>query len=333
MVYDPKNLPMRTHAQFMAQAHAVQFAPNTAASERLAKATGVKGIPVLSHLPSLRFPDSFPYDWMHLVYEGVVKNLLLLWTGEWKDLDHDGEGYRVKDSIWAAIGLAMKNSRSTIPSTYGAAPLDLFNQRLQMTADNWSFWATYLGPILLECKFKNKAFYDHFVDLVVLINLCLQFEIKRTDIPTIREGFQNWVVEYERCVRRLCLLIRASLLMVTPRLYFKHQLDRLSTCPLTVHALLHIADGIEAMGPVWVYWAFPIERFCGKIGRMIKSRRMPFKNLDNRLVLSTQLTAVKHMYDLHEKLDFGQRRGDKEGGTPIPNPLCMNAIQFTHKCH
>jgi hypothetical protein len=32
-----------------------------------------------------------------------------------------------------------------------------------------------------------------------------------------------------------------------------------------IHALLHIADAIKAMGPVWATWAFPTERACGHI--------------------------------------------------------------------
>lgn len=107
------------------------------------------------------------------------------------------------------------------------------------------------------------------------------------------------------------------------RLYYQYYLDRLSACPVTIHVLLHIADGIEAMGPVWVYWAFPIERFCGKLGRMIKSRRNPYKNLNNRLLLLVQMTQLKNTYHLEDQLRLGppkQEIGKNE--VPIPNPLC-----------
>lgn len=40
-------------------------------------------------------------------------------------------------------------------------------------------------------------------------------------------------------------------------IYYQHDPNRLSACPVTVHALLHIADSIEEMGPIWTYWAFP----------------------------------------------------------------------------
>jgi len=62
--------------------------------------------------------------------------------------------------------------------------------------------------------------------------------------------------------------------------------DCLSACPLTIHALLHVVDGMEAAGPVWTRWAFPTERFCGRLLPEIRSRRHPFSNIDSFVVAS-----------------------------------------------
>lgn len=196
--YDPAHLPLRTHAQFMRQARLVQFAATEAESSRLSKACGIKGIPLLSCLPSLFFPLSFPYDFMHLVYENLIKNLVLFWTGKFKDLDHAGASYVLAPSVWEAIGAATERSGSTIPGAYGARPQNVAESAGQCTADSWSFWALYIGPVLLQRRFTNKDYYKHFVELVKLINICLQFSISQGDIDTLRVGFNNWVVEYER---------------------------------------------------------------------------------------------------------------------------------------
>lgn len=42
-----------------------------------------------------------------------------------------------------------------------------------------------------------------------------------------------------------------------------------------IHMLLHIADSIEAQGPLWVYWSFVMERHCGLLGRVLRSRQQP----------------------------------------------------------
>ncbi|KAJ7433126.1 hypothetical protein B0H11DRAFT_2376974, partial [Mycena galericulata] len=125
----------------------------------------------------------------------------------------------------------------------------------------------------------------------------LQFEYAKADITAIRTGFAKWVEEYEK-------------------LYYQYSPDRLSACPVTIHALLHIADGIEAAGPVWAYWAFPMERFCGRLQPCIKSRRFPFASIDGHVVATAQLAIVKvkHAVDLR----LGPPKLDLAG-----NPTCV----------
>ncbi|KDQ14851.1 hypothetical protein BOTBODRAFT_109517 [Botryobasidium botryosum FD-172 SS1] len=63
------------------------------------------------------------------------------------------------------------------------------------------------------------------------------------------------------------------------RIFYQYDATRLSACPLTIHILLHIADGIEKIGPMWVYWCFALERHCGLLQRMVTSRSRPYESL------------------------------------------------------
>jgi len=85
-------------------------------------------------------------------------------------------------------------------------------------------------------------------------------------------------------------------------IYYQHDPSRVSACPLTVHALLHIADSIKAMGPVWCYWAFPMERYCGSLQPAIRSRRFPYASIDHYVVEDAQLTQIKIVYNCAEEL-------------------------------
>jgi hypothetical protein len=110
------------------------------------------------------------------------------------------------------------------------------------------------------------------------------------DVPDLRQGFIDWVVRYEE-------------------LYYQHDMDRLATCPLTVHALLHIADGIEWLGPVWVGWAYPTERACGCIQRAVKGRRFLYSSIDKYVLQESQLSMVKLKYpEMREKLELGGKK-------------------------
>jgi hypothetical protein len=93
------------------------------------------------------------------------------------------------------------------------------------------------------------------------------------------------------------------------RMYYQHSPERLSTCPVTIHALLHIADYIKAVGPVWVSWAFPMERFCGLLQPSIKSRRFPYSSIDKYVVNAARLSQCKIIYSVVDELSLTRRRG------------------------
>ncbi|KAJ2933061.1 hypothetical protein H1R20_g4052, partial [Candolleomyces eurysporus] len=212
---------------------------------------------------------SFPFDFMHLLYENVIKNLISFWCGAYKDLHHDGEPYSIDKTVWSAIGEATATSGKTTPASYGPSVPNLTEDGVKLTADMYSFWFQYLGPVFLQKVFVNRTVYQHFVELVRLINKCLQFTIDADDLMHIREGFIQWVKEYER-------------------IYYKFETDRLSACPVTIHALLHIADGILFLGPV---------------------RRFPFSNLDNQVLAHAQMTQIKNRYNLHDALSLTRKAG------------------------
>ncbi|KAJ7278027.1 hypothetical protein C8J57DRAFT_1449122 [Mycena rebaudengoi] len=182
---------------------------------------------------------------MHLIWENLMKNLTLLWTGEFKGLDVGGEDYELGKAVWEAIALKTSAASDTIPSAYGSRVPNIAKDRPNVSAEMWSFWTLYLGPVLLRRRFKNVKYYRHFIELVRLLNLCIQFEITDEEIEDVRIGFINWVKVYED-------------------VYFQNDVERMSVCPLTIHALLHIAPGIIFCGPVWCYWAFLMERYCDK---------------------------------------------------------------------
>jgi hypothetical protein len=71
-----------------------------------------------------------------------------------------------------------------------------------ITGDAGKFSVTMLKfwPTLLRIRtspINRTRNYKHFITLVTLLNICLQFEITNEEIGTVREGFIKWVQEYE----------------------------------------------------------------------------------------------------------------------------------------
>ncbi|EIW62612.1 uncharacterized protein TRAVEDRAFT_115107 [Trametes versicolor FP-101664 SS1] len=220
---------------------------------------------------------------MHLLWENVVKNLMQLWTGQYKGIDCGSEDYQIEPTVWEAIGAASAESGAYIPYVFGPRPPNVASDKTSWTADTRSFWIQYVGPVLLERRFKHRKYYDHFVLLVKLLRKCLQFELSQATVAEIRTGFAQWVLKYEE-------------------FYYQYEPDRLPMCPVTIHALLHIADSITQAGPVWAAWAFIMERYCGALQPAIRSRRYPYSSMNRYVLDHARLTQIKLMYGVRARL-------------------------------
>lgn len=104
--------------------------------------------------------------------------------------------------------------------------------------------------------------------------------------------------------------VQPAYLLTHTRIFYQRNQSRLSACPVTVHGLLHIADGIKATGPVWAAWAFVMERYCGYIKRnTVRSRKHALASIDNRILETTQLEMAKMRYGLTKKLSLKPKHG------------------------
>ena len=204
--YDPSALPLHDHASFIEQAEMVQSASTRNDFDRLSTQFGIKGLPLLSALSSLSFPTSFPYDFMHLIWANLIPNLILLWTGKFKDLDHDGQDYVIMPTVWNAIGEATFQAGGTIPAAFGSRVPNIALEKSQMIAETYSIWTLYLAPVLLKGRFLNERYYKHFMKLVQLLTRCIDLEITQGQVDDLDQGFQDWVQDYELYVSTSHLL-------------------------------------------------------------------------------------------------------------------------------
>ena len=133
---------------------------------------------------------------MHLIWENLIPNLVLLWTGGFKGLDKGSGEYQFKKGVWEAIGMATAGTGSTIPSAFGAWPPNPATNKAVLSVDAWSFWTIYLGSVLLHRRFCKQCYYKHFIELVKLLHICLQFKMTVEEVQTVCKGFIKWVEGY-----------------------------------------------------------------------------------------------------------------------------------------
>ena len=79
---------------------------------------GIKPMPTLKHVGSIDYAQGVPWDFMHLLFENVVKNLVNLWMGKFKGLDAGKEDYIIPAAIWKVIGQETVDAMKDIPATF-----------------------------------------------------------------------------------------------------------------------------------------------------------------------------------------------------------------------
>ncbi|KAJ7318397.1 hypothetical protein DFH08DRAFT_971461 [Mycena albidolilacea] len=183
---------------FIRQAVHIDTAPSDAEAERRSKNTGINGLPILATLSSLSFPGSFGHDLMHLIPENVVKNLLALWTTNFKGLETTNEKYRLQPAVIDAIGAACVTAGDTTPAAFRVRVPNIATQLHYFTAKSYTLWTTLLGSVVLRNQFQQRKYYTHFIELVRIFNDCLALSISREYVDTeLRARIANWVLDFE----------------------------------------------------------------------------------------------------------------------------------------
>ncbi len=100
---------------------------------------------------------------MHLCLENHSKNLVALWQGKYKDMGEGKEMYHIPNKIWEKIGEETTVSSAMILSTFGCCTPNIWTQKHQFTAEDWSFWMIHLAPFILKGHFNRLKYYKHFM--------------------------------------------------------------------------------------------------------------------------------------------------------------------------
>ncbi|CCO37326.1 hypothetical protein BN14_11481 [Rhizoctonia solani AG-1 IB] len=139
---------------------------------------------------------SFPYDFMHLIYENLVPNLIQHWTGTFKHLDQGSEHYVLTLAQWIAIGVETAAATRTTPGSFVGTLPNIAQDQSLYTAEAYGFWIQYIAPIVLKGRLSNK-YYQHVLDLRAILDLCLQFEIPMEQIDELELWIIRWVADYK----------------------------------------------------------------------------------------------------------------------------------------
>lgn len=173
------------------------LAANPGLRAELSKHYGMNYESIFTQFPAIDMSKSFPIDFMHLIFENLVPNLIEHWIGEF-GLDQGDESYELDAETWAAIGNATEAATETIPQVFVSALPNIATQRYQFTAEMYAFWIMHIAPLVLKDAWADNKYYKHVMDLVHIIKTCTKRVILTADLPQLERDIQKWVKTYEK---------------------------------------------------------------------------------------------------------------------------------------
>ncbi|KAJ8022423.1 hypothetical protein HOLleu_37316 [Holothuria leucospilota] len=200
---------------------------------------GVKSISPLLLLPEFDIVQGFPVDYMHAACEGVVEQLLDLWTDK---VNHNRAWY---------IG----NSMAEIDERMAAVvpPSDITrlprspSQKAHWKASEFRSWILfYCLPILKGIL--PAAFLSHTLLLVHALWILLQDTVTLDEIS-------------------MCEIVLTKFVIGMEELYGIEHMT------YNVHLMLHLSKTVQLWGPLWSNSCFPFEGYNRKIKSLFHGTR------------------------------------------------------------
>lgn len=133
-------------------------------------------------------------------------------------------------------------------------------------------------PLLTGRLAQSKL--GHWTNFVHALRLALEVQLTFSEIDVLKQSLDTFVREAEQ-------------------IYYRGDISRLSFCTSQLHALLHVAENIDMLGPTYVYWQFGVERFVGTLEALTILKSQQNASLANSLCALTNLKYVLVIYDLH----------------------------------
>jgi hypothetical protein len=225
---------------------------------------------------------------MHLFYLNVVPNMRDHWQGNFFSWERQpgafdtaqqakfkpsGEPYCVAPEEWKRIDQDIKSMIH--PAVFGDRIRGVQEFR---KANQWKTWAQVVSPIVLKNRLP-EPFYSAWTQLVHGMTLATDYSVTAKDITDIRESMIQFVNHYHE-------------------VYYRYQNKRLPACRAVFHALLHVAECVEWLGPMWSYSQWVVERMFGLWTPKVKQRASASRNLSLAMLRSSLISNLKYGADL-----------------------------------
>ena len=223
---------------------------------------GVKGFSWLSFFPHFDIVNGISIDYMHGVLLGVQKLLIRLWFSK----QHSAEPF----SIYQKICTADKRLTGIKPPTIiTRPPRSIENDLKYWKASEYRAFLLYYGGPVLNGLLDNTRF-NHYLLFVNAVNIFLTCGSTEEDIKRGEEMIMHFCKAFAN-LYDVCYMT------------------------LNVHQLIHLADSVRCLGPLYTNSCFPFEDKNGFVLKMIRGTQ----NIDSQIV--TGISFIQKLPELKQR--------------------------------
>jgi hypothetical protein len=166
--------------------------------ERLRKATGVNCAPIITTLPTIIPPRSFPLDFMHLIILNIFRRMFSHWSGGFPHPQPVTCDYRISDATWKKIGAMTAANRQHMPLSFGSPYRDIYKHWKGFKAEEWKNWMLRLSIPLLQ-EHLPKEYFNPWKSFVSAVKKLSDSSPKtQADLDEIEKCFKAFYQHYEK---------------------------------------------------------------------------------------------------------------------------------------
>lgn len=263
--------------------------------------SGINRASILMELRSINFTRSFPIDLMHCVLLNITETLFKLWNRTKLSFEQEAQPvpgcHFFKPSI-DAISESLATARGNIPSSLCRAPRRIDKHYMGYKAAEWEAWLRYYGTPLLD-QHLGDEYVENFRQLSRIYSLATQRSIGQTQLSELEDLCVDFVKNYEK-------------------LYYRGESRRLPVCSVNVHYLLHLPSNVRDCGPSCYSSQFTMERYCGIVKPMARSKSQLNTSLTNGVINTEHFHHVRFTREINLQ-------------SPRSYPVLLNPFTTSHR--
>lgn len=233
---------------------------------------GVKGPSWLTFFPNFNIVKGISIDYMHGVLLGVQKLLLRLWfSSEFKSKD-----FSFHEHVHI-VDYRLNNLKPTLDIS--RLPRSIETDLKYWKASEYRSFLLYFGAPVMYGILDNNRF-NHYLQLVNGIRILLKFGSTEEEVSEAEAMLFNFCADFE-CLYEKCFMT------------------------LNIHQLVHLADSVRALGPLYTHSCFSFEDKNGLLLKMIQGTQ----NIDSQIV--TGVSFVQKIPELKQRFLENTVEGSK----------------------